>query len=362
MVPDRKMYSYHIIFESAPIWLLVFPSIPFEYIYIEGCTSFSNFSSRLIENKIDLSLYNTLVNTLGRSKFKFSSPSENVIVLLSGSLTFLNDQSLQIRQNSLIYLIDSSINSRRKLPSSRLKLQRLSHVKVGGATNYESVYAYGGGVFQPKLSSLRRKIGDFIDYSSPPDKLTTTEMFLTADGILPIRHCGRLVEYKTHFSHNGTGYKFLSTKELSTIFGLSSKIPSLTFNNSTFPVVPVQILDSLLHPLLCHHHHNCHRLLSTTPVLLPPMQTNKNSTFLPTINQHLPHEWCQHVSNSLTAVKDDSAAVDFQVWDKRIMLLWPFVTTHHLNILRNFLLAYSFKSVYHSFITYLSSAHPVSWK
>ena len=67
-------HSFQLVFENEPIWLLALLSTSTLHIYIEGCTAMSDFSSRLIENKIDLGLYTSIINTLGRRKFVFLSP------------------------------------------------------------------------------------------------------------------------------------------------------------------------------------------------------------------------------------------------------------------------------------------------
>ena len=48
------------------------------------------------------------------------------------------------------------------------------------------------------------------------------------------------------FSQNGSGFRYLNTSEVCSIFGL----PSSEVHSGVSQIVPIQILDSLLSPLL----------------------------------------------------------------------------------------------------------------
>ena len=135
---------------------------------------------------------------------------------------------------------------RLKIPQGLINLTRIKHVTLGGATNYEGLYAYSGTTATPKLSSLRRQVGDFIDYGIPPSTVLPQDQFISHKLLMPVTRLGSLVQYPTHFSLNGIGYRPLQPHELAKLFGVSTIVYQMTFCEVIFPIVPVQILDALL--------------------------------------------------------------------------------------------------------------------
>ena len=57
----------------------------------------SSLICHLQQNKLDLDLYNHSISPLGRICFCFSSPPDDATYLVSGTITFLNEQSKWIR-------------------------------------------------------------------------------------------------------------------------------------------------------------------------------------------------------------------------------------------------------------------------
>ena len=85
--------SFCLLFERSPVWLLSLNSGNTAYIYLLNCDSFVDFNAHLDGHKINNSLYHSVISSLGRKRFVFSPPPEEVIYLVSGSLPFLNEQS-----------------------------------------------------------------------------------------------------------------------------------------------------------------------------------------------------------------------------------------------------------------------------
>lgn len=52
-IPLSQPQSFNLIFESAPVWMLVLPVGAIKFVYLENITSLSAFSSLLDERKID---------------------------------------------------------------------------------------------------------------------------------------------------------------------------------------------------------------------------------------------------------------------------------------------------------------------
>ena len=205
-------HSFYLIFERVPVWLLALPVESIKYVYLHDCSSLSSFSSLLDERKIDKRLYNSTINSIGRRRFIFTPAPHNALTLVSGTLPFLNEKSAQIGKRKAIYIVDKHLRKRRSLPHSHLKLHRLTHVMVGGCTTFETLYAYSMGEEIKKLTKLRRKLGDFLDYSLPPLLINTTAISNSYQMLLPWQRMQELVHYPTHFSHNGLGFRHLTIK------------------------------------------------------------------------------------------------------------------------------------------------------
>ena len=105
-----------------------------------------------------------------------------------------------------------------------MKLSRIKHESVGGATNYEGLYAFSDTTAAPKLSSLKRQLGDFIDYGISPSTVHTPEKFICHNSLMPVSQLCSLVQYPTHFSLIGIGYRTLMPKELAKLFGVSTVV------------------------------------------------------------------------------------------------------------------------------------------
>ena len=95
------------------------------------------------------------------------------------------------------------------------------------------------------------------------------------------------------------------------------------------PRVPIQVLDALLLPLLSPTA-KLHQVITNSK--LPPIFQVTESTFLPQINASLPCLWYTNVLDSTTAVKNDDAAVNVDIWNQRIQLVFPHVTTQVSNM------------------------------
>ena len=64
-----------------------------------------------------LSVFNKLIQDIGRRKFKFETPSiDSVLYLVSGSLIYVNDQQLRLQNKRFMGIIASN-KTYRKLPS-----------------------------------------------------------------------------------------------------------------------------------------------------------------------------------------------------------------------------------------------------
>ena len=284
-----QSHSFCILFETAPIWILALRPNICRWIYLPTCNSLEHLISIISQHKIDKTLYLLLIRYLGNHRLRFSAPTQDVIYLVSGTIPFLNDKSFEIGQKKGIFITDHHLHLRRACDNSPLQLTRFKHTSFGGATNFEGVYGYNFPIDKPKQSSFRRKLGDYMDYSIPPTSISTNEMTLSYQKIVPVQYLHRLVHYPTHFSATGFGYRCLCNHELASLFGLDIHLQPhdvKSLNVKTFSFVPIQILDQLLVPLMAV---TSNPIDVTQDLPLPPIYKDPGYTLIPQISKHLPN-------------------------------------------------------------------------
>ena len=351
--------DFLLVFENNPIWLLALNPTFTRRIYCNKCKTLLDLLSLCADNKIEKSLYQATILILGNQRFKFSSPLCTVTTLVSGSIAFLNEKYLIFGKKKAIYITDEHKIFRRKIPQGLINLTRIKHVSLGGATNYEGLYAYSGTTATPKLSSLRRQVGNFIDYGIPPSTVLPQTQFISHKLIMPVTGLGSLVQYPTHFSLTGMGYRPLKPNELAKLFGVSTIVYQMTFCEDMFPIVPVQILDALLLEVL----HIPHNLGTGLPQFKPPaIHVSPGSTLLPSLNLHLPNSWSKVAGSKDVVTTHDSADINQTIWDQRITLVFPKISMSILDWFCRQMLRKHFYKVFISFKTYLLGRYPIHWE
>ena len=347
--------SFCIIFGNEPVWLLALRPQFVKKVYVSGSISYAHFNSILIENNLSASLYHNVIKLLGTNIVHFSSPpSQDLIYLISGSISFLNDKSLELGTKKGIYVTEQHTRLRRTLPTTHILMKRINHAMVGGITTFEGVYCYTPDPSQPLVSSLQRTLGDYLDFSLPPNTLKDQSTCLHHKGQLPLQHIQRLVYFPTHFSASGFGYRYLTQAELKNIFGLEWTAHHFKVNSSTYPT---QILDALLHSYL--------QPVTTSldsPCLPPPCHHDTGFTYFPSINATLSNLWFQQVDISNSAVKNDEAVVDYSVWNNRIILVFPQITSNMLNVFRRFFMQCYCRRLYLEFLQYIKTKYTKLWE
>ena len=143
------------------------------------------------------------------------------------------------------------------------------------------------------------------------------------------------------------------------IHGLAQSSNTSMINICVFPIIPVQILDVLLTLLL--------KLKVGSPNLkaqpnLPPIYDVIGVTELPLIDSKLPHCWYQHVAESDSAVKSDSADIDLRLWDLRIMLVYSKINSTHIQFMQKNLMTTLYHKFYTEFKEYPQQKFPSKWK
>ena len=215
-------------FEGAPIWILGLQPIKINKIYVPDFDSFSALQVHIEKFAAQTSVFHKIVTLIGRRRFCLQTVGvTNSVWLVSGSTAFMNEQFHSLQKEISLFVTDSH-KIWRRLPSTTIKLQRLSHSQCGGPTNFSVLF---GATFPCKLrlSTLKRTVGDYIDHSAMglsshilPPRVTTEE------ALYPITSIPCLVKYNTKRVQQGWICRTFTTKEIGCLFGhnmvLSSQI------------------------------------------------------------------------------------------------------------------------------------------
>ena len=240
--------------------------------------------------------------------------------MISGSLQFLQLVP-PILSLLYLYIVDRHFRDR-SLPPCSLPLHRLTYKSVGGVSSFQTVWASTHLQFVPKLTSLRRRIGSILNCGARPDCIVSSfpsSFHLTESSILPWEHLSAPVFFHTFFAHTGFGSRCLSPAELSVAFGLTSHLHASASSATDFlPLVPLQVLDSLLLPSLASLTSYQDASQRSLLQLAPPDPCGLQP-YLPLFRACLPDDWRQVNEVAQEATKADDAAMDFKLWNDRIL-------------------------------------------
>ena len=273
------------------------------------------------------------------------------LFLLSGSIAYLMTILRRDRPTKFLFITES--HSRvRYLPQLDISIARATHVHFGGPTKWESLWASSADSWKPTVSTLRRNIGDFINYGLRPDTTRAPADFLASTSLLHPQQMEVEVRYATSFSHTGFGFRKFSPSEMHHIFGIPSQF-EMDLLRSEFVFTPVQILDGLLLSFLDFMFSSVPRVREKVPPLpLPSVVKNGTPVFLPDLNRHLPQDWCAIDLTADKAAKADDAEVPIHFWNKRISCFWP-RSPQKLDIIRKFFLKWHFRRLFLGFLRHL---------
>ena len=184
--------------------------------------------------------------------------------------------------------------------------------------------------------------------------ITSQQEFLAHDHLLPVKHLHSLVRLPVHHFKSQFGLRHLSEAELGSIFGLPQAYwPMLTVHH--YPILPIQALDIILRQFLPQGTNPC-KLLQ--PMTIPAPVSDDLFVSFPGLSSQLPPDW--HVLaavQSQKATKADDAAVPIQLWNNRILSLFPHAA-QLLSPLRQFVLRYLQRKLYLEFRNFLRKVYP----
>ena len=313
---------------------------------------------------LDVAFYNQAFVGLGLGSITTGTNLRECsdFTLVSGSLHFLNEQAVKLRQKKCIFITDHHCNPR-KLPSFGQTLFRLAHKRHGGTTNFRCVYAtFNIETFTP-VQHNKRSFEEYVDHDAPLRKGPKPTRVITPEQTFPIQKVDTWVELPIKYNRHNQGYRTLTLLELKRIFELSAAQQRWPIKRSTFPIVP----PSLLHLLLRHAflrkdaatvQHNPKVSIATAPTMVTPTVPSYYSVV------STPREWeawTETMEETTSSVKNDDAETMVQLWDMRTLPMYPRATPQHLEVLRRFAFMQFCKRLYIHYVKYLSRRFQHEW-
>ena len=345
--------SFILMFESAPVWFL---SLDQHFVRCLCFPQFNNESSLVFfltsHGFISfLNVYETFDKDLVHFGYNYKThliqPS---LTLVSGSQSFfdafLTDSALS--RIPYLYIMDKYFRCR-KLPHP--SMSRIRHVDHGGPTSFETIWTASPTLLVPP-SPLERHISSFVDYGTKPTSSSTGLPQFMVRSVFPIQALSAPIHFETSFCSSGYGTRTFTQSELCHVFGIPVRYHELCLTLS-FPIVPVQILDSLLRTALQERT----ALAPSRDTMRVPLPVPDDApVFLPLLGKCLPSTWSKSLSVSQKATKDDDARVELAKWDLRVSALWP-GSTPSFPILRAFLLRIAKRRLFLEFRDFLVATH-----
>ena len=353
-----SQHTFVLMFETLPWWILAIHSHFVSSIIIVGFESLSALYHHLSAHPHHSDLFNKAFLRLGLSKLHFvpqlTTIELNSILLVSGSISFFEnclDNPLLIN-NKLVYVLDKHY-IKRDLPRCSHPLRRLKHWEVGGPTSFVGLVSYGKFHISPRSTKLRRVMRHFLDFSQRPRCRQTLHMqgtVLDDSKRLPVHEVRCFVQHKSHFVSSGIGVRHLTPTELACIFGVSSALFDRV-SVTSFPFIPVQILDAAIYPLLT----TSTVAPSPSVMLTLPSLPKFTGTFVKGVGV-FPPSWSTVDYHVEQVAKSDDAEPVFRHWDERITILLPHVAPI-LPLFRRMLMRRLYRSLYLEFIGFLRNKY-----
>ena len=375
--------SLVLLFERFPVWLPLIHPRWTRTLWFPKFSSCRDLSLWLIEHHMPINYITYLISQFTSDQLRwgvYPTLSSNIkLWMLSGSVDYLSQTARSLGSLPFVAVCDHHCPKplRKGRPTgvplqdiSSCQWHRIRHETLGGATLYIGLLLTNVVDVTPSSSSLRRSLGDFLDYGARPITIQSPDSrdspdFLHIRDLLSLDHLHHPVILPTHLSRTGWGSRFLTPAELGRIFGLPAPHFSpvdLDLSLSHFlGMVPLPILDSWFTPWSSH-------LPSVSPVPAPVIGFSPRrilpvltATWIPSLRRFLPHSWIDATLVTSKAAKRDDAAAPTALWDERLRLLFPYPAWVYTS-LRRFLLARSRRRLLSELLVYLRSTYGLDWQ
>ena len=125
-------------------------------------------------------------------------------------------------------------------------------------------------------------------------------------------------------------------------------------------MVPVDILQKTLRSFLEKGNRGSNYKNTLEPLSSRQLASVSRSPFLPGLNLAMPPLWSNQAIQSMASTKNDEAETVMNLWNLRIIPLFPGCTEKHLNTLRTFFRVYD-RRILLSYFSYLRERHKLCY-
>ena len=151
---------------------------------------------------------------------------------------------------------------------------------------------------------------------------------VTSYHTLRIHHLNADILIPSYFSASGLGIRKLPSQKLLISYAFPSVYHYLQLVSQDFtPIIPLQILDALLHPAVLARQSSVTQILSRhKQFTLAPLAVPTAVTYLPAINKFLTNDWRSEKEHVQQVAKEYNAPIDYSLWNMRISTVFPRIT------------------------------------
>ena len=287
----RGQTIIHVLFDKFPFWLAAMSPLTCRCIIFIQHSSKEDLlnSSQCFEEFISHHLLNWPVDKIRYNQDMMSKPD---LILASGSQEFLLKVAHSSYAAPMIFTHEFMKDAKSSHPSFSFVWHK--HNVNGGCTNFQIRMGFKGLPMPPKFSSIKRALGDFIDYSTHPDHLINHNQieensYLFKDSYLTFHSLNRPVVLPTYKFNSGWGYRGLTRKEIFNMWGLSSLENVKLELDRIQSITPTQVAVLLLASYFTLHWPPT-KLSYSKDLFLKTLPRSTSTTF-PSIDVTINYDW-----------------------------------------------------------------------
>jgi hypothetical protein len=363
-IPHYEPQRFAVLAEGLPMWLFALERSFCSEVVILGYDSARAYRSHLESVVSNPGLVYRAIAHLGLGRVAYSldvKPPHDALVLVSGSVPFLQDVAAQMPTHPTLLLCTDHWRGRR-VPSGPATWMKMRHRSFGGSTHFVALLGFVNLTCVPVETQLRRPLGHIFEYGLRPafshgPSLDSVSSALSLEDYLHPHDLTRQVLHPTTYYKTGWGIRCLTPEELGLAFGFPGWLRTGGLSITDFPCVPMQVMDGCLKSLL-----TVRTGVSPldTPALRSAVTTPATRTWLPEVQRWLSHSWIPLSLITAKAAKHDEAAVTTSMWDQRILLVFPWAVSI-LAFLRQRLMCCLRIRLGREFRSFLREVHGSDW-
>ena len=347
--------------EGFPVWALCLERAFCSDLYVVDFESSTSMLESFRLRNLNPTLWIRLTEYLGKDRIHYASEvPADTLYLCSGSLRYLF-KHLDQHPDCQAILISDSHGRCRNLPSRPdVDWHRLFHASFGGPTLFETVVGFSRcSASSPKVTGVRRSVGDFINYGMDSFKFKSVKGELTVRGMLHPKSLGTYVRYPSGRAMGGYISRAMDAVELGHMFGLPTWLSQSSLDLDCFDsLIPIQMLDGCLRPVLRASNKPIEKQFTVPARVVAPRPVE---TWLKSIGKTLPGSWIDDSLVTDKAAKEDKSLVPTALWDQRILLIWPHLSLLWLVWFRCRMLNVMMRAMYVEFTEFMGETHGEGW-